>query len=129
MIKLHSGSKYVYDEQALENLEWRNESLFKKTMEEAPFNEQRFSKYDLFREKSETVFVLRLKPNQTMPVHKHPGQNLYLLGFEGEGIFIINDEKHACKQGDVFSIKQDEEFGVLNESAENFTAFAVMSKH
>lgn len=102
--------------------------MVKKNIDEAPFNEKRFSKYDLFREKSETVFVLRLKPNQTMPVHKHPRYNLYVLGYEGEALFLINGEQHVCMQGDVFSIQPDDEFGVINESDHDFTAFAIMSK-
>ncbi|WP_165820847.1 cupin domain-containing protein [Pueribacillus theae] len=99
----------------------------RKKMNDLPFNEEKFLMHNLFREKNETVFVLNFKPGQEMPVHKHPG-NLYLLGCEGEGVFIINGVHHPCKKGYVFQIEPDEEFGAVNNSEENFSVYAVMSK-
>ncbi len=100
----------------------------KKSLEEIQYKDAGFSMDHLFKSKSEKVFVLSLKPNQTMPVHKHPGHNLYLLGYGGEGSFLINGETHTCKQGDVFSVGPDDEFGVNNDSNDNFRVFAIMSK-
>lgn len=101
----------------------------KKSIEEIKFNEERFSMEHLFKTESEKVFVLSLKPSQSMPVHKHPGYHLYVLGYEGEGNFLINGEVHTCRKGDVFRVEPDDEFGVENNSNANFRVYCVMSKH
>lgn len=100
----------------------------KKSIEEIQFNDERFSMDHLFKTDSEKVFVLSLKPSQSMPVHKHPGHNLYVLGFEGEGEFLINGETHMCQKGDVFSITPDDEFGVDNNSKTDFRVYCILSK-
>lgn len=100
----------------------------RKQIQDAPFDDKKFTKYDLFKENDETVFVLNLKPGQELPPHKHPERNLYLLGYEGEGEFVIDGEKHRCKKGDIFAVSPEEEFGVVNHSDGNFTVYAFMSK-
>lgn len=99
-----------------------------KRIQDTPFNEDRFTKNDLFKKKSETVFVLNLKPGQELPPHKHPKRNLYIIGFEGEGTFNIDGDDYSCKTGDVFSISPEEDFGVKNESNGDFRAYACMMK-
>lgn len=100
----------------------------KKSVQDAPFNEERFSMHHLFKSNSEKVFVISFKPNQSMPGHKHPGHNLYLLGYEGEGNFLINGETHPCKQGDVYYVEPDDELGVENDSDSDFRVYCVLSK-
>ncbi|MFA8438592.1 cupin domain-containing protein [Pueribacillus sp. YX66] len=100
----------------------------KKSVLEAPFNEKSFSMHHLFKSDSEKVFVVSLKPNQTLPSHKHPEHNLYVLGYEGEAEFVINGVTHSCKQGDVFYLEPDDEFGIENNSDGNFRVYCVMSK-
>lgn len=99
-----------------------------KRIQDTAFDDERFTKHNLFRQHNETVFVLNLKPHQELPAHKHPNRNLYIIGFEGEGQFMIDGDIYDCKAGDAFSISADEDFGVRNESDENFRAYAVMVK-
>lgn len=100
----------------------------KKRIQETAFADERFTKHNLFRQNKETVFVLNLKPDQELPPHKHPNRHLYIMGFEGEGQFMIDGDRYDCAAGDTFSIAADEDFGVKNVSDGNFRAYAVMVK-
>ena len=102
--------------------------MLRKSVEEAPFNEKGFSLHHLFRDENERVFVISFKPNQVMPAHKHPGYHLYLLGYEGEGTFIINGVTHVCQKGDVFKLEPEDEIGIENDRDREFRVYCVMNK-
>ncbi|MFD1903784.1 hypothetical protein ACFSQ7_06240 [Paenibacillus rhizoplanae] len=45
------------------------------------------------------MFVLNFMPGQKLPVHKHPGADVYILALHGDGAIHVNEEEFSFVQG------------------------------
>ncbi|WP_077211001.1 cupin domain-containing protein [Bacillus dakarensis] len=92
------------------------------------YSEERFTKRIVFKEGESTVFVLNFKPQQSLPAHKHPGTNVYLLVVEGAGTFKIDGKEVKASKNDVILADGDEEFAFVNDSNENTSVYVMLNK-
>ncbi|WP_102347258.1 cupin domain-containing protein [Bacillus sp. Marseille-P3661] len=92
------------------------------------FSSEKFTKRIIFKEEESTVFVLNFEPGQSLPSHKHPGTNVYLLVLLGEGTFIINGENIPAKKDEVIVCNGDEDFAFNNDSSSKVSLYVMLNK-
>jgi quercetin dioxygenase-like cupin family protein len=92
------------------------------------YSQEKFTKRIIFNEGGSTVFVLNFESQQSLPAHKHPGSNVYLLVVEGAGTFTINGKEVKASKNDVILAEGDEEFAFVNDSNGNTSLFVMLSK-
>jgi quercetin dioxygenase-like cupin family protein len=87
----------------------------KKTVTEAiQYQEERFTKKILFKQGESVVFVLNFMPGQQLPVHKHPGADVYLMALKGKGTVYVDEVEQEFTEGDVLYIHGEESFAYHN---------------
>lgn len=92
------------------------------------YSEERFTKRIIFKEGESTVFVLNFAPKQALPVHKHPGTNVYILVVEGEGTFTVDGEAVKAKKKDLLLFAGEEELAFVNDGQENTSLYVMLNK-
>lgn len=92
------------------------------------FNNERFTKRIIFKEGESTTFVLNFEPGQSLPTHKHPGTNVYLLVVQGEGAFIIDGKEVPVQKDDVLVSDGNEEFAFTNNGSSNASIYVMLNK-
>lgn len=92
------------------------------------FNEDRFTKIDMIKQRNSVCFMLNFLPGQHMKPHAHPNKELYLFVVEGTGTLICDDQEMEVKRGDVIFCHAEEEIGFTNTSDKNVSIYATMSK-
>ncbi|AIQ71229.1 cupin domain-containing protein [Paenibacillus graminis] len=101
----------------------------KKIVAEAiQYQEEHFTKRVLFQKGDSLVFVLNFMPGQQLPVHKHPGAEVYLLALKGKGSIQVNDVDYAFVEGEILHIAGDESFAYKNTSDQPASLHVVLSK-
>lgn len=93
------------------------------------FNEERFTKTFVFQAEKSSLFVLGFLPGQTLPAHRHPGSDLYLLVLEGKGILSIDDTQTEVAVGDAISVASEELMSFANTGDTPVRLYVAMSKH
>jgi quercetin dioxygenase-like cupin family protein len=90
----------------------------KKNVTEAiQHQEDRFTKKILFKQGDSVVFVLNFMPGQQLPVHKHPGADVYLMALKGNGTVSVNEVEYDFTEGDVLYIHGEESFAYHNNGS------------
>ena len=92
------------------------------------FNEERFTKINIIRNKRSVAFLLNFLPGQVMKSHNHPDRELYLHVIEGKGVFLVDGEELPVENGDVIYCEEEEQIGFTNTGEENVSIFATMTK-
>jgi len=92
------------------------------------FDESRFTKINIIRNKRSSAFLLNFLPNQHMKPHSHPDRELYLYVIEGNGTFLIDREEVEVEKGDVIYCGEEEQIGFTNTGEENVSIYATMTK-
>lgn len=92
------------------------------------FNEKRFTKKDLFKLESCTVFMLNFLPGQKMPAHKHPGCELIFNILEGTGELQIGDENFVVSAKEVLHGSGDNMIAFTNTGDVPVSIYVVMNK-
>lgn len=92
------------------------------------YDEKRFTKIDIIKNRSSSAFYLNFLPEQHMKPHTHPGRELYLHVLEGEGTLFIDDEEVKIITNDVIQCDPDEKIGFTNTGSEPVTMYGVMTK-
>ena len=92
------------------------------------YNNERFTKRIIFKENESTVFVLNFAPGQSLPTHKHPGSNVYLLIIEGTGTFTIDNKDIKAEKNDVLLCTGEEELSFINDGDSNTSLYVVLTK-
>ena len=92
------------------------------------FDENRFTKIDIIKNKRSSAFYLNFLPEQHMKPHTHPGRELYLHVMEGKGTLFIDDETVEIEVGDVIYCDPEEKIGFTNTETANATIYGVMTK-
>ena len=92
------------------------------------FNEERFTKVNIIRNKRSDAFLLNFLPGQVMKSHNHPDRELYLHVIQGNGLFLVDGEELQVEKGNVIYCGEEEQIGFTNTGEENVSIFATMTK-
>jgi quercetin dioxygenase-like cupin family protein len=92
------------------------------------FNEEKFTKRVIFNNGNSTAFVLNFLPGQTLPAHKHPGAEVYLLVVSGKGTIIIDGRESEVTEKDLIHTGEDEELSFANTSNDRTSLYVVLNK-
>ncbi|CRK83119.1 cupin domain-containing protein [Neobacillus massiliamazoniensis] len=92
------------------------------------FNEEKFTKRVIFNNGNSTAFVLNFLPGQTLPAHKHPGAEVYLLVVSGNGTIIIDGSESEVTETDLIHTGEDEELSFANTSNDRVSLYVVLNK-
>lgn len=92
------------------------------------FNEEKFTKKVIFNNSNSTAFVLNFLPGQTLPAHKHPGAEVYLLVVLGKGTIIVDGKESEVTETDLINISEDEELSFSNTSSDRVSLYVVLNK-
>ena len=92
------------------------------------FNDHRMRKELLFQENGSRAFVLNLMPGQELPAHRHPGHQVYLFLFEGEGEYSLDGEQHPFCLRDVLHCGEKQKLGMKNTGSELMSVYVVLAK-
>ncbi|WP_379163847.1 cupin domain-containing protein [Paenibacillus sp. sgz5001063] len=100
----------------------------KNTTEAIQYQDERFTKKILFQKGESLVFILNFMPGQQLPVHKHPGSDVYILALKGDGTIQVNDLDYPFTEGETLHIAGDESFAYKNTSVQPASLHVVLSK-
>jgi quercetin dioxygenase-like cupin family protein len=92
------------------------------------YQEDRFTKKIIFRQGESVVFVLNFMPGQQLPVHKHPGADVYILALKGNGTILVNTEELSFGEGETIYIAGEDTFAYTNTSTQPSSLHVVLSK-
>ncbi|TLS52343.1 cupin domain-containing protein [Paenibacillus antri] len=92
------------------------------------YSRDRFTKRVLFQKGGSVMFVLNFMPGQALPVHAHPGSELFLTVLEGSGTLTIDERNTTVTAGDAVHCGGEERFSFSNDSDENVSLLVVLSK-
>lgn len=92
------------------------------------FGEEKFTKRILFQKGESVVFVLNFMPGQTLPNHKHPGTNVFILVLEGEGTITVDGVDTVVSTNDAIVCEGDEQFAFANTGGNPARLYVVLNK-
>lgn len=92
------------------------------------YQEERFTKKIIFQQGESVVFVLNFMPGQKLPVHKHPGADVYIMALKGNGTIHVNEVEQPFAEGETIYINGDESFAYTNDSTSPSSLHVVLSK-
>jgi len=92
------------------------------------FSETSFKKQILFKKGENVVFNLNFMPGQGLPLHKHPGAQVYILVLNGSGEVQVGEEKTEVTTGEVIYLEGEELFAFKNTSNMNASLYVFLSK-
>ncbi|GIP23205.1 cupin domain-containing protein [Paenibacillus sp. J22TS3] len=92
------------------------------------FREDSFTKKVLFKQEDSVVFTLHFNPGQSLPSHKHPGTDVFILVLDGSGQVTVDGNQVAMAKGDVIRVEGDESFSFTNISSEKTSLYVVLTK-
>ncbi|KGM45479.1 cupin domain-containing protein [Neobacillus niacini] len=92
------------------------------------FSEDRFTKRVIYQKGETTAFVLNFLPGQQLPVHKHPGTEVYLYVVTGSGTFIIDGQETKVTEADIVHVGGEEELAFNNTGNEPVSLYVILSK-
>lgn len=99
---------------------------FKSWKENQAFSEERFTKQVLYRDKQHTNFVLNFLPGQTLPTHRHPGKDVFLLVLQGSGSCQIGEKTFSISDGDFIHLDDADEIGMVNDSDQPLSIYITL---
>jgi quercetin dioxygenase-like cupin family protein len=92
------------------------------------YSEEKFTKRVVYKKGETTAFVLNFMPGQQLPVHKHPGTEVYLYVMTGSGNIIIDGQETEVTEADLIHVGGDEEMAFNNSGTDNVSLYVVLSK-
>ncbi|MCI3923121.1 cupin domain-containing protein [Paenibacillus sp. TRM 82003] len=92
------------------------------------YQQERFTKRILFQERNSVMFVLNFVPGQQLPVHTHPGAEVYLTVLTGGGTLTIDDQDYAVAKGDAIYCEGEKRFSFANDGDENVSLSVLLTK-
>jgi quercetin dioxygenase-like cupin family protein len=92
------------------------------------YSEERFTKRVIYKKGETTAFVLNFLPGQELPVHKHPGTEVYLFVITGSGTFNIDGRESEVTEADLVHVSDNEGLGFKNSGSEPASIYVVLSK-
>jgi quercetin dioxygenase-like cupin family protein len=92
------------------------------------YSEERFTKRIIYKKGETTAFVLNFLPGQQLPVHKHPGTEVYLYVVTGSGTFMIDGQETEVTEADLVHVGGEEELAFHNTGNEPVSLYVTLSK-
>lgn len=92
------------------------------------FDEKRMRKETLFKENGSAAFVVNLMPGQELPAHRHPGNQVYLFLFEGEGEYRLDGDRYPFSWQEVLHCGEEQELSLKNTGSEPMSVYVVLAK-
>ena len=92
------------------------------------FSEERFTKRIIYKKGETTAFVLNFLPGQQLPVHKHPGTEVYLYVVTGSGTFMSDGQETQVTESDIVHVGGEEELAFQNTGSEPVSLYVILSK-
>ena len=92
------------------------------------FSEERFTKRIIYKKGETIAFVLNFLPGQQLPVHKHPGTEVYLYVVTGSGTFIIDEKETVVSEADLVHVGGEEGLAFHNTGNEPVSLYVTLSK-
>jgi quercetin dioxygenase-like cupin family protein len=96
--------------------------------EHMEYSEEKFTKRIVFKKGDSTVFILNFMPGQSLPAHKHPGTEVYLLVLNGKGTFTIDGIDTEVNEQNVIHTSADEELAFKNTGSEPVSLYVMLNK-
>ncbi|WP_433942852.1 cupin domain-containing protein [Paenibacillus sp. SN-8-1] len=101
----------------------------KKTLADyTEYRSESFTKKILFKQGENVVFMLHFMPGQSLPAHKHPGADVYILVVEGSGAMTMDDKVVQVAKTDVIRVDGGELFAYSNTGSEPSSLYVVLTK-
>jgi quercetin dioxygenase-like cupin family protein len=101
----------------------------KKSLQEyMEYSEEKFTKRVIFKEGGSTVFILNFMPGQSLPAHKHPGTEVYLLVLTGSGTFTIDGVDTEVQERDIIHTSAEEDLAFKNTGNEPVSLYVMLNK-
>lgn len=101
----------------------------KKTLADyTEFRSESFTKKILFKQGDNVVFMLHFMPGQSLPAHKHPGADVYILVTEGSGEMTIDEAVIGVTKSEVIRVEGGELFAYTNTGSEPSSLYVVLTK-
>ena len=95
--------------------------LIKTVNQNTGINTDKYFKNTLFRSDALLVGLNCLEPGQTQAAHSHPDQDKFYYVVEGEGHFLLGDERERAVAGDVIWAPAGLRHGVENQGNKRLT--------
>lgn len=92
------------------------------------YSEQRFTKRILFRQGDSVMFVLNFLPGQRLPVHTHPGSDVYVTVLEGTGALTVDESSYSVAKGDAVHCSGEQRFSFANDGEGKVSLLVHLSK-
>lgn len=92
------------------------------------YSDERFTKRVVYQKGDSVAFVLNFMPGQTLPPHKHPGTEVYLLVLTGHGTMTADGEQKAVNEGDIINVGGEEQFSFENTGNCETSLYVILSK-
>jgi quercetin dioxygenase-like cupin family protein len=92
------------------------------------YSEERFTKRIIYKKGETTAFVLNFLPGQQLPIHKHPGTEVYIYVVTGNGAIMIDGVGSAVSEADLIHVNSEEEMSFTNSGNEPVSLYVVLSK-
>lgn len=100
----------------------------KSLLEHQEYNDEKFTKRIVFKKGDSTVFILNFVPGQSLPAHKHPGTEVYILVLNGNGTFTIDGVDTEVHEQDVIHTSAEEELAFKNTGNEPVSLYVMLNK-
>jgi quercetin dioxygenase-like cupin family protein len=100
----------------------------KSLLEHQEYSEEKFTKRIIFKKGDSTVFILNFMPGQSLPAHKHPGTEVYLLVLNGNGTFTIDGVDTEVSERDIIHTSAEEELAFKNTGNEPVSLYVMLNK-
>src|SRR5690625_5019562 len=92
------------------------------------FDETRFTKIDIIKNKRSSAFYLNFLPEQHMKRHAHPGRELYLHVMKGMLTLFIDEKTVELVTGNVIYFDEEEKLVFTNTGSNPTAIHGVMTK-
>jgi len=92
------------------------------------YGEEKFTKRIIYKKGETTAFVLNFLPGQQLPMHKHPGTEVYIYVVCGNGTIIIDGKETEVSEADLIHVTSEEEMSFNNSGKEPVSLYVVLSK-
>ncbi|HEX7063455.1 MAG TPA: cupin domain-containing protein [Bacillales bacterium] len=85
------------------------------------------TKKSLFQEARSTSFVINLMPRQELLAHRHPGYDVNLFVFEGDGECTLDGVRHPLSWRDVIHCEGSQLLSVKNTGRKFMSVYVVLA--
>ncbi|SDZ30846.1 Cupin domain-containing protein [Evansella caseinilytica] len=93
------------------------------------FSDSKFKKLLLFKQGEMDAYRLNFLPGQGVPLHRHPGAEVYLIVIEGSGMVQADNEQAKVSAGDMVHVTGEELFAFTNTGDGKASLYVFLKKN